>query len=189
MCFAFRGKSGKEHVVAITDRRLARTVQRCQEIPGEELFQYIDDDGQRHAVDSGDVNDYLREVSGEELTAKDFRTWGGTVLMARALAEVHKEGGPPTKKRVVEAVKRVAEKLGNTAAVCRKSYIHPDVIALYQAGALVDALTRAAGRRGTIPGLSAEETAVLTLLEERKLNGPTKDLTTALEASVSAVGA
>ena len=133
--FEFRGKSGIEHSVSITDRRIARIVQRCQELPGWELFKYIDDEGRRQSVEASDINDYLREITGREVTAKDFRTWAGTMLAAEALREM---GPAPTKKQaeknVVAAVDRTKEKLGNTRAVCRKYYIHPVLIESYLAG-------------------------------------------------------
>jgi DNA topoisomerase I len=127
--FSFRGKSGKYHSIEIEDRRLAKIVKSCQEIPGQELFQWINGDGKRHDVTSGDVNDYLREISGSDFTAKDFRTWAGTVLVAQALKatrEFHTQ--QQAKKNIKQAIEIVAEKLGNTVAVCRKCYIHPFVI-------------------------------------------------------------
>ncbi|NUQ20508.1 MAG: DNA topoisomerase IB [Gemmatimonadaceae bacterium] len=133
--FEFRGKSGIEHSVRITDRRIARIVQRCQELPGWELFKYIDDEGRKQSVEASDINDYLREITGREVTAKDFRTWAGTMLAAEALREM---GPAETKKQaeknVVAAVDRTKEKLGNTRAVCRKYYIHPVLIESYLAG-------------------------------------------------------
>lgn len=130
--FRFRGKSGKEHTIRLKDRLLARVIGRCSEIPGQELFQYVDDDGQPHSVESSDVNEYLKSISGEAFTAKDFRTWVGTVLAVRALRDLT----PPSSKteagkHIVSAVKTVAERLGNTAAVCRKCYIHPAVLDTY----------------------------------------------------------
>ena len=135
MRFEFRGKSGVAHEVAVSDRRLARIVQHCQTLPGEELFKYIDDDGKRQTVDSGDINAYLREIAGDEVTAKDFRTWAGTMHVAAALREL----GPATadkeaKRNVVRAIDQVAERLGNTRAVCRKYYVHPVVIDAYMRG-------------------------------------------------------
>ena len=130
--FEFRGKSGKMHSTGFSDRRLARIVKACQDIPGQRLFQYLDDDGHRHAVESADVNAYLREVLGEDFSAKDFRTWAGTLSAARALASAP----PAAKTHVNLCVKAVAGLLGNTAAVCRKAYIHPRVIEAYETGAL-----------------------------------------------------
>src|SRR2546430_16353584 len=135
--FTFRGKSGKHHQVELQDRRLARIIKRFLEIPGQELFQYLDENGEPRAIESADVNDYLREISGEDFTAKDFRTWSGTILAARFLREAAAE--PDTqaaKKELVRAIARVADELGNTPAVCKKCYIHPAVIATYLAGGL-----------------------------------------------------
>lgn len=127
--FSFRGKSGKSHSITVEDPRLARIVKRCQEIPGQELFQWLNDAGQRHDVTSGDVNDYLREISGSDFTAKDFRTWAGTVLAAEALKATREfETQRQAKRNLKEAIEIVAEKLGNTPAVCRKCYIHPWLI-------------------------------------------------------------
>ena len=135
--FEFRGKSGKEHSVRIHDRRLARVVQQCRDLPGYELFQYLDDDGARQAIASDDVNAYLREITGQEFSAKDFRTWGGTVLALAALCEGDRcEGEKEGQKRVVEAVRRVAADLGNGPSICRKYYIHPAVIEAYLGGRL-----------------------------------------------------
>ena len=167
--FSFRGKSGKEHDIGVSDRRLARLVKACQEIPGQELFQYYDDDGTRVDVTSGDVNDYLREISGEDFTAKDFRTWAGTVAAVMGLQEfleVDDEAG--RKRAVVRAIEEVAARLGNTPTVCRACYVHPEVIDRYLDGTMVDALTRRA--RGVGRGahaLRAEEAAVLGLLQSR----------------------
>ena len=158
--FEFRGKGGKRHTVDVSDRRLARVVRRCQDLPGHELFQYLDEEGQRQAIDSADVNAYLREIAGEEFTAKDFRTWGGTVLAALALAEPSDEGD--TRRRLTAAIAEVAARLGNTPAICRKCYIHPDVVAAHGD----DSLAAAMGGRPS-GGLSAEEAAVLRLLERR----------------------
>ena len=139
--FEFRGKSGVKHRVAIQDRRLARIIRRCQDLPGHELFQYLDDDGELHSVSSQDVNDYLREITHQEITAKDFRTWNGTVLAAAALREVCGKGPRGRSKRVVAScIERVAERLGNTKSVCRKCYVHPAVIAAYMDGTLATAL-------------------------------------------------
>ncbi len=156
--FEFRGKGGKPHTVDVSDRRLAAVVRRCQDLPGHELFQYLDEDGQRQAIDSADVNAYLREIGGEEFTAKDFRTWGGTVLAAFALAGSGEEGD--ARRRLTAAIGQVAARLGNTPTICRKCYIHPDVVAAHLDGSLEAGLR---GRPGS--GLSAEEWAVLRFLE------------------------
>jgi DNA topoisomerase-1 len=136
--FKFRGKSGQSHEITLQDRRLARIVRRCKEIPGSSVFEYLDDDGSPQAVESGDVNDYLREISGADFTAKDFRTWGGTCLAASLLLEKCAELGadPGTKQVLVDVVKDVASKLGNKPATCRKYYIHPAVMECYSTGAL-----------------------------------------------------
>jgi DNA topoisomerase-1 len=151
--FRFRGKSGKLHEVQIADRRLAAVIKRCQAIPGQELFQFIDDEGNAQSIASTDVNDYLRDVMGQDFTAKDFRTWAGSVLAAQRLGIA--EGDDPS-RCVVEAVKAVAKRLGNTPATCRKHYIHPLVIESYLAGKLPS---------GIAPDdLAAQEAALLKLL-------------------------
>jgi DNA topoisomerase-1 len=138
MRFEFRGKSGVEHAVSVTDRRIARIVQRCNELPGYELFQFVDDAGQRQTVQAEDVNAYLREIAGREVTAKDFRTWAGTMLTAEALRDI---GVAPSKRQaelnVLRAIDRTASKLGNTRAVCRKYYIHPTLITAYLGGSVL----------------------------------------------------
>jgi DNA topoisomerase-1 len=164
--FEFTGKSGVKHAVPLDDRRLARIVRACRDLPGHELFQYVDVDGTRRAIDSADVNAYLREISGEDFTAKDFRTWSGTVLAARALAELSPCGSVTRAKRnVVKAIESVAKRLGNTKAVCRKCYIHPAVLEAYVDGVTI----RARGLRQTRGkhhgALDPEEAAVVRLLE------------------------
>jgi len=135
--FEFRGKSGKVHTTGFHDARLARIVKACQDVPGQRLFQYLDDDGQRHAVESADVNAYIRETLGDDFSAKDFRTWAGTVAAARALISLPEcVSDGEARKNVVACVKAVAGVLGNTPAVCRKAYIHPAVLEAYEAGAL-----------------------------------------------------
>ncbi len=137
--FEFRGKSGVKRRVAITDTRLAGIVQQCQTLPGQELFQYVDDSGKRRDVDSGDINDYLRNITGLDVTAKDFRTWAGTMYAATALRELGPASSEQTASRnIVKAVDLVADKLGNTRAVCRKYYIHPGVVEAYREGEVVD---------------------------------------------------
>jgi DNA topoisomerase I len=127
--FCFKGKSGKHHAIEVADRHLAKIVKSCQDIPGQELFQWIDEDGKRHDITSGDVNDYLREISGADFTAKDFRTWAGTVLALGALQKLAEfDTAKQAKKNLKQAVEMVAEKLGNTPTVCRKCYIHPFII-------------------------------------------------------------
>jgi DNA topoisomerase-1 len=142
--FHFRGKSGVEHAIELEDRRMASIVRRVRDLPGQELFQYVDEDGAQRSIGSDDVNAYLKEISGEDFTSKDFRTWAGTVLAARALARLGAfDSQAQAKRNVVTAVEAVAGLLGNTAAVCRKCYIHPAVIESYLEGRL-DAATDAA---------------------------------------------
>jgi DNA topoisomerase-1 len=162
--FKFRGKSGLEHQIELDDRHLARIVKQCQDIPGYELFQYIDDDGKACDIDSADVNDYLREITGEDFTAKDFRTWAGTGLAAQALAEI----GPgvtqtESKKNIVSAIKSVAQRLGNRPATCRTYYVHPAILDAYQDGTLIEAMTHTPA--GCPDGLKPEEICVMVLVE------------------------
>lgn len=134
--FCFRGKSGKEHEIELADERLAKIVKGCQDIPGQELFQYYDEDGQRRSITSRDVNEYLREAAGAGFTARDFRTWAGTVLAMQALQEIGFSGNGRMKRNVTRAIESVASRLGNTPSVCRKCYIHPVVIERYSDGTL-----------------------------------------------------
>lgn len=168
--FRFRGKGGKPSDVDVTDPRVARVLRRCEGLPGQHLFQYVDGDGDPVDVDSDDVNDYLRDVTGEDFTAKDFRTWSGTVLAAWALEELGEAGSPTQAKRqVVRAVESVAKELGNTPAVSRSSYVHPQVIETHLEGNLTRELGRKADRRVAqgMRGLTAQEAAVLALLRRR----------------------
>lgn len=170
--FEFRGKSGKNHEIDLHDPRLAKIVRQTQELAGQDLFQYLDEDNQPQKIGSSDVNDYLREIAGEEFSAKDFRTWAGTVLAAVALRAFEKFATQAqAKKNLVQAIEHVASRLGNTAAVCKKCYIHPVVLESYLDGVTVDRLRQKAGKvlRENAPsgGLSAEEKAVLTFLKRR----------------------
>jgi DNA topoisomerase-1 len=166
--FSFRGKSGVEHEIDLDDRRLARMVKACRDIPGYELFQYYDADGRRQTVGSADVNDYLREITGESFTSKDFRTWAGTVLAAELLREFAAFGSQAEAKRnVVRAVESVARRLGNTRTVCRKCYIHPAVFDAYLDGGLLQAASDNLRRQRGHRGLTSGEVAVLNLLEGR----------------------
>ena len=168
--FEFRGKSGKTHSVRLRDRRVARVIRAMQDLPGQELFQYIDEDGAWRDVDSADVNDYLREIAGESFTAKDFRTWAGTLLACWALQEFESvDSEAAVKKNITRAIKSVAQRLGNTPAVCRKSYIHPDVIGAYVDGSLLDTLRERVAEqlREELAGLQPEEAAVLAFLQGR----------------------
>ena len=171
--FRFRGKSGLVHEVGLRDRRLATVVRRCQELPGQELLQYLDDDGAVRDVTSDDVNGYIREISGGEFTAKDFRTWAGTLLAYRALRALQPEEGKPAAKRaVVEAIKHTAERLGNTPAVARGSYVHPAVLEAYMEGSLAGALVEVAEEQTTPPPEAEpdEESEVIELLRQRQLD-------------------
>ncbi len=167
--FEFRGKSGVMHSVAISDRRVARIVQRCQTLPGEMLFQYLNEEGRRQTVDSGDINAYLRKITGEDITAKDFRTWAGTMLAATALRDL----GPSKSKReaksnIVCAIDQVAKRLGNTRTVCRKYYVHPAVIDAYLKGMVLRGLQPLAEhkRHHSSTALRQEEKAVLKYLRK-----------------------
>ena len=168
--FRFRGKSGVHHDVKVHDKRLARIIQRTRDLPGQHLFEYVDDDGQPHTVDSSDVNDYLRDITGEEYTAKDFRTWSGTVLAALALQEFEKvDSEAQAKKNVVRAIESVAEKLGNTPSVCRKCYVHPAVLDAYMDGTMLEGLRALAEEKlvEDLHDLQPEEAAVLAMLQRR----------------------
>jgi DNA topoisomerase I len=166
--FVFRGKGGKEHAVDLSDRRLARAVRRCQELAGEELFQYQDDDGTPRPVSSQDVNMYLRETAGEVFTAKDFRTWGGTVVVARELAQMGPfETKTQADRNVNQALDAAAGHLNNTRAVARRSYVHPEVVASYLEGELVDLWPRLVSRADRSGRLAPEEVALLGLLKRR----------------------
>jgi DNA topoisomerase-1 len=160
--FDFMGKSGKEIVVEIADKRLARIVKACRDVPGQHLFQYLDEEENRHAIDSGDANDYLREITGADFTAKDFRTWGGTVFAIATLREFEPfEEDAVARKNVIEAVDAVAEQLGNTRAVCREYYIHPGVLECYENGTMIEYLEEDVEE---VEGLHPEECEMLALL-------------------------
>jgi DNA topoisomerase-1 len=170
LTFKFRGKSGKWHTIEMADRRLARIVAHCQDLAGQELFQYFDDEGVQRDITSSDVNDYLREIGGEEFTAKDFRTWAGTVLAAMALEELEKFDSKAQRKRnIVRAIETVAERLGNTPSVCRKCYIHPAILDSYLDGSMLETLKQRAQTeiKESLGDLRPEEAAVLGLLQQR----------------------
>ena len=163
LTFAFKGKSGKDHTIRLRDRRLARLVRQCQELPGQELFQYLGEDGVWHTLRSNDVNLYLREATGQDFSAKDFRTWGGTVTTTLALYEA----GPAStkterKRKVTQAVKAAAKALGNTVSVCRKYYVHPAVLTAFAEGDLFTVVAEAQAH--PTAGLQGGETAVRELL-------------------------
>jgi DNA topoisomerase I len=159
--FVFKGKSGKEHSIELRDRRMARIVKQCQELPGQELFQYLDDDDERHSIGSADVNAYIKEISEDDFTAKDFRTWNGTVLAMRFLRLCEAPNSATAGKREVSgAIKNVARELGNTPAVARKAYVHPVVVHAYLEGYL------SPNAIAPSHGLTEEESCVLKLLEQ-----------------------
>jgi DNA topoisomerase-1 len=158
LSFRFRGKSGVEHAIELTDRRLAAIVQRMQDLPGEELFRYVDDGGEIRRIESSDVNAYLKEISGDDFTSKDFRTWAGTLLAARALLALQPPGSQAEGRRnIAQAIEAVAKQLGNTKAVCRKCYVHPVVVESYLEGRLGETL------RG-----GSEEKTIVALLEAQR---------------------
>lgn len=168
--FHFVGKSGKKHNIDLKDRKLAAIVKRCRELPGQELFQYLDEQGEHRSISSTDVNAYLREISGEDFTAKDFRTWAGTVLVAMALQEFETfDSETQAKKNVVRAIEAVSQRLGNTPSVCRKCYVHPAIIDTYLEGSLAGTLQQIAQieREESLADLKPEEAAVLELLQRR----------------------
>jgi DNA topoisomerase-1 len=164
--FRFRGKSGKEQEVELRDRRVATVIRRCQDLPGEELFQYVDEAGELRAVDSHEVNEYLRNATGQDFTAKEFRTWGGTVLAYCALRDSEAAGSAAQAKRTVaEAIRQVAARLGNTPAVCRKCYVHPAVLEAYLDS---DGRSLVGGLTGEpTPGLTESEAATLCFLKRQ----------------------
>ena len=167
--FSFRGKSGVEHEIDLSDRRLALIVKQCRDLTGYELFQYLDDDGKRQVVGSGEVNAYLKEISGQDFTSKDFRTWAGTVLAAQLLRDFDAfTSDAQAKKNIVRAVEEVAGRLGNTRAVCRKCYIHPAIFDAYMDGSMLESIAQRARRMSrTADRLTEGEAAVLGLLQRR----------------------
>ena len=165
--FEFRGKSGVDHEIELKDRKLANIIKKCQEIPGYEIFKYYDESGKRQFLDSGDVNQYLQDITGQEFTAKDFRTWMGTVIAAIELDEL---GGfdseKQAKKNVAQAIKRVAKQLGNRPATCRKYYVHPAIIEAYQEGDLLNLMAQTAATESEVNGLNPEEQVVLNIIKK-----------------------
>ena len=169
LVFKFKGKSGVRHDIDLHDKRLAKIVAQTQELPGQDLFEWVDAEGTPHTISSTDVNEYLQEISGEEFTAKDFRTWTGTVLAALALREMQEfDSQTQAKKNVVAAIERVAKRLGNTPAVCRKCYVHPVVMNCYLDGTLADFLREdvQGDLRSQLSDLPPEEATVLALLHK-----------------------
>lgn len=167
--FSFKGKKGVYHDISLRNSKLARIIQQCKEIPGKELFQYYDEDGERKTIDSGMVNTYIKEIGREDFTSKDFRTWGGTVNAFLALRESGLvETQAEQKKKVVEALDKVAVSLGNTHAVCRKYYVHPLIISLYESGSLQEYFDQfdIAEERDSLTALTKEERIILSILEK-----------------------
>ena len=168
--FEFKGKSNKNWKLDVRDRRVAKIIRACQDLPGQHLFQYVDHDGHRHAVSSHDVNAYLHEISGRDVTAKDFRTWAGTVLAALALGEFEGvDSQAKAKKNVRTAIERVSSRLGNTPTICRKCYVHPEILTSYMSGELLLEIKHEvdAELRDNLSHLTPEEAAVLAMLEGR----------------------
>ncbi len=167
--FDFKGKSGIHHEIYLQDSTLARVIAKLQDLPGQELFQYEDEYGETVSVGSGDVNEYLKEITGEDFTAKDFRTWSGTVLASLALQEFEKfDSQTQAKKNIVRAIEDVAGKLGNTPSICRKCYVHPAILESYLDGSMLETMQQTTeARLKNLRGLSAEEAAVLAFLQKR----------------------
>lgn len=168
--FQFKGKSGKTWKLQVKDRRVARIVKACQDLPGQDLFQYLDDNGERQSITSSDVNAYLKEVTGRDITAKDFRTWAGTVLATLALSEFEQfDSEAKAKKNIRAAIEQVSSRLGNTPTICRQCYVHPEVFSCYLDGDLLLEIKNQVETelREDLPSLRPEEAAVLTLLQER----------------------
>jgi DNA topoisomerase I len=168
--FRFTGKSGKQWSLRVKDRRIAKIIKACQELPGQELLQYLDEEGNPQDVTSSDVNAYLKEITGKGITAKDFRTWAGTVLAAMALNEMQSfDSAAQAKRNLRTAIENVAARLGNTPTICRKCYVHPDVLTSYLDGKLVLEIKAAVESelRDALAGLQPEEAAVLAMLRGR----------------------
>jgi DNA topoisomerase-1 len=168
--FEFTGKSGKHWSLAVEDRRIASVVRHCADIPGHELFKYLDDEGQPRTIDSGDVNAYIKEITQQDFTAKDFRTWSGTVLAALALTEFKKyDTQAEAKRNVVTAIERVARQLGNTPAICRKCYVHPEIMNAYMAGELIKMIEDKIAEKfkRQYARLNEDEIIVLAFLKKR----------------------
>jgi DNA topoisomerase-1 len=168
--FRFTGKSGKQWSLRVKDRRVAKFVRACQELPGQELLQYIDEEGNPQDVTSSDVNAYLKEITGKNITAKDFRTWAGTVLAAMALSEMASfDSAAQAKRNLRSAIEKVAARLGNTPTICRKCYVHPEVLSSYMGGNLLFEIKSVVEGelRDALAGLKPEEAAVLALLRSR----------------------
>lgn len=168
--FEFKGKSGVKHSIDLSDKRLARVLDKLSDLPGQEVFQYVDESGERHSVGSSDVNAYLKEISGEDFSAKDFRTWAGTVLASLALQEFEKfDSETQAKRNIMQAIENVSSRLGNTPSVCRKCYVHPAVLDSYLDGSLAGGLEQYVAQEmdESLSKLQPEEAAVMVLLRRR----------------------
>ena len=165
--FEFRGKSGVDHEIELKDRRLAKVIGQCKEIPGYEIFKYFDESGNKIDVDSGDVNDYLQQITQKEFTAKDFRTWAGTLLTAIELNELGEfESEKQAQKNVVKAIKNVAKQLGNRPATCRNYYVHPAVVEAYYDGSLLDLMSQTHEEKPEVNKLNPEEIVILKIIKQ-----------------------
>ena len=165
--FEFRGKSGVDHEIELKDRRLANVIKQCQEIPGYEIFKYYDESGERQFVDSADVNNYLQQITEQEFTAKDFRTWYGTLLAAIELDNIGEfESEKQAKKNITQAIKNVASQLGNRPATCRKYYVHPAILQAYQDGSLLRMMENTAATESASDKLTPEEEIVLEIIQQ-----------------------
>jgi DNA topoisomerase-1 len=167
--FQFRGKSGVQHELELDDRRIARIVKQCRDLPGYELFQYFDENGDRQTINSEDVNTYLKEITGEEFTAKDFRTWAGTVAATQALTELGaSDSQTQAKKNITQAIKQAAKQLGNRPATCRKYYVHPAIIDAYLDGSLLPIIQEQeeVETEDSTYALNSQERGVLAILEQ-----------------------
>jgi DNA topoisomerase I len=163
--FCFKGKKGVEHTVALKSRKLAKIVQNCRDIPGKELFQYIDEEGNRQSIDSGMVNDYIRTLAGEDFTAKDFRTWCGTVAALTAIIENGLDEDIDSKKKVIAVLDKVSKQLGNSRTVCKKYYVHPSLLEMYEGGKLEKKIIKQANGSAGDTSLSPVEKTLINILE------------------------
>jgi DNA topoisomerase-1 len=180
--FTFKGKSGVKHAIELRDRSLGKIIRACQDLPGQDLFEYLDDEGNVHAINSSDVNEYIKTISGGDFTAKDFRTWVGTVQCALLLADREPATAQSERKRTLnEVIAQVAKRLGNTPAVCRKSYIHPEIIAAYTEDGTIGQKARGKPAKGLLP----EERFVVRFLTRRERETPAQRTTKKLKASLS----
>lgn len=167
MKFSFIGKKGKEHSISVRNKKLIKLVNRCEEIPGWEVFKYIDEDGEKKAIDSGMVNRYIQEITGELFSAKDFRTWGGTKIFFEKLMEMeYPETEKEKKSNIIAAYDAAAEALGNTRSVCRSSYVHPKVVDLYETGEILSYFEKVERKRSTKPHISQTEEVLLEVLRD-----------------------